>query len=533
VELQSEEITEDIKEILDDIEVLSGEVVGHGQAIDALELKIDDLVEITYSDLKALRDAGNLVPGRQYRITDYDCTTVQEDTRSAMKPFDIIVVADSNDKLNENARAVQSARDTDGYFSNSNLAAWQLKYCLDNDTDRFAWADPENGKGVIYWMKDEFNNECPYDFKNIQYKKKLNSSGEYDGTGTDFWLWTFTDISEMDIKDITVGVLSEHISHSNVISPYTTLHGEESDILLYTLNNIILISSPSFESNIYETTNNKFDINCRNIVLNYGCSHNRFKEGSHYVVFKCECCNNVISGYSVNFGENCSSNTLGNSCNEITFGNDCYSNTFGNACYSNTFGDSCDSNTFGDECYDNTFGNYCRYNTFGNACYSNTFGNACYSNTFGDECGDNTFGNYCRYNTFGDECYDNTFGIECNYNTFGNYCRYNTFGNACYSNTFGNACYSNTFGQNDNINKVPINYCRYIRFVDNIQYVNIVNSQTASSHQVLKNIEIRDIVGTSDSRVNITADRNLDYTTFVQKNSSGEIKQFCLADLVQ
>ena len=92
VELQSEEITEDIKEILDDIEVLSGEVVGHGQAIDALELKIDDLVEITYSDLKALRDAGNLVPGRQYRITDYDCTTVQEDTQSAMKPFDIIVV---------------------------------------------------------------------------------------------------------------------------------------------------------------------------------------------------------------------------------------------------------------------------------------------------------------------------------------------------------------------------------------------------------------------------------------------------------
>jgi hypothetical protein len=44
-ELQSEEITEDIKEILDDIEVLSGEVVGHGQAIDALELKIVELEE--------------------------------------------------------------------------------------------------------------------------------------------------------------------------------------------------------------------------------------------------------------------------------------------------------------------------------------------------------------------------------------------------------------------------------------------------------------------------------------------------------
>jgi len=26
-----------------------------------------------------------------------------------------------------------------------------------------------NGKGVIYYMKDEFGNECPYDFKNIVY----------------------------------------------------------------------------------------------------------------------------------------------------------------------------------------------------------------------------------------------------------------------------------------------------------------------------------------------------------------------------
>jgi hypothetical protein len=38
---------------------------------------------------------------------------------------------------------------------------------LDNDSSRFAWADTENGEGVIYYMKDEFNNECPYDFKNI------------------------------------------------------------------------------------------------------------------------------------------------------------------------------------------------------------------------------------------------------------------------------------------------------------------------------------------------------------------------------
>ena len=49
----------------------------------------------------------------------------------------------------------------------ANIPAWELKYCLDNDTERFAWADDEQGKGIIYYMKDEWNNECPYDFKNI------------------------------------------------------------------------------------------------------------------------------------------------------------------------------------------------------------------------------------------------------------------------------------------------------------------------------------------------------------------------------
>jgi hypothetical protein len=55
----------------------------------------------------------------------------------------------------------------DDLSSGINASAWELKYCLDNDTTRFAWADEENGKGVIYYMKDEKNNECPYDFKNI------------------------------------------------------------------------------------------------------------------------------------------------------------------------------------------------------------------------------------------------------------------------------------------------------------------------------------------------------------------------------
>ena len=30
-----------------------------------------NMVELTYSELKILRDSSNLIPGKQYRITDY------------------------------------------------------------------------------------------------------------------------------------------------------------------------------------------------------------------------------------------------------------------------------------------------------------------------------------------------------------------------------------------------------------------------------------------------------------------------------
>ena len=38
--------------------------------------KIDNMIKsITWDELKTLRNYGRLVPGQQYRITDYQCTT--------------------------------------------------------------------------------------------------------------------------------------------------------------------------------------------------------------------------------------------------------------------------------------------------------------------------------------------------------------------------------------------------------------------------------------------------------------------------
>ena len=146
--------------------------------------QVSKMQAVTYAELKALRDGGELVPGMWYRITDY-VTIISEDVselfgeatmRSAGHAYDVVVLALGAGILSENARAM--LHDGDEYFADVNLSAWELKYCLDNDTERFRSFASENGKGVVYGMKDEWGNEAYYDFKNVQFKRftvKTNS----------------------------------------------------------------------------------------------------------------------------------------------------------------------------------------------------------------------------------------------------------------------------------------------------------------------------------------------------------------------
>ena len=341
--------------------------------VDAIQI-----TEITWSNLKTLRDSSKLIPGSTYRITDYTCTTVQEGTQSAGHVFDILVTADDVNVLNENAHAIQHSGDT--YFANSDLSAWELKYCLDNDTTRFAWADSSSaGRGVVYYMKDELFNECPYDFKNIQFKLvKLSSITWNSGVSSDLqssyneqfvgnyvgdwftvnesgtanlntvdtkYFYTFSGALDVD------GTVEGTIGHfgNNTIEPYYDDGDNGGGTYAMLLNHIVIMDNNGNDTD--NMTSNKFGGNCHNIF---------------------------VFGYSFN------NNTFGNNCNYNTFGNSCNNNTFGNSCYYNTFGNNCYRNTFGNECYFNTFGNYYCNNTFGNDCYNNTFGNDCIYNTFGN-----------------------------------------------------------------------------------------------------------------------------------------------------
>ena len=671
---------------------------------------------VSSARLKELRDSGRLVPGTFYRITDYECTTSQADTRSAGHRFDIVVLALSESKLSEDAWAM--AHDNlykvtwaDGviknaylykeneaiyyvqkddmmgvdlvdmlaeyglefgeavfvddvkktvtitveyssvgpgsnvplepglpyrYFKDTNFAAWKLKYCLDNDKSRFAWADDSitvdepasivqesdgltyerfengdatdsssgtpyycwrhggnliftntptpkamnaetyiespfpgeegefithdivksyspgkshaNGKGVIYRMIDEHNNDCPYDFKNIQFKRwaitALTSGSDemkaaliYDADENPVYFGA----KAYDSPVISGATLDD----DNYIFAYTfdgALKDAEGNITHYDVSAAPFVGPQEFIDYMIEQEMGEdiADVCYDNFIGNYG---EMDIEGANLapgltlpnnVFFNSSCCyfDEDENYWSYAFA-NCYGNSLKSYCSNNTFGNNCGNNTFGNSCGNNTFGNGCGGNTFGNSFFANTFGNNCQSNTFGNWFSQNTFGNGCQFNTFGNDCGNNTFGNSCQSNTFGNYCHNNTFGNDFFNNTFGNSCSNNTFGNNCGSNTFGNSCLRNTFGNNaekcsvgDGVQNITVSkdFMRYVIIENGNQKITITSNKTTSSSAYLQNFLIALGVNNSNNTKTISHNSVGDaFRTVYQNENSASV----------
>ena len=443
------------------------------------------LVKIRWEALKALISNSQLVPGQQYRIIDYTCTTTQYGTKSVGHPFDIIVLALSESELSERAWAIQ--QEGDEYFANSDLNAWQIWYCIDNDTNRFAWADSVNGKGVIYRMIDEFNNDVPYDFKNIQFYRQWDydkqlwciASNNINGVPC----YTFSSNGDSSTASFTdMSLSASNAVYSNVIKEYISSNKQ-------TLNNICFFGTLC--------NKNTFDADCRENT----------------------------------FGNKCSSNVFGGKCYSNSFGAECITNSFGSDCYSNSFGKKCISNSFGNSCYSNSFESNCYYNSFGNNCYSNSFGSNCISNSFDNYCYLNSFNVSCSYNSFGNNCDHNSFGSDCYSNSFGNNCDRNSFGSFCYYNSFGNSCNYIRFAPSENASNA-YSYYRSNHFGNDCWYIIFKGTETASAESQVKNYNFaQGLQGTSSAYLTIDGKRNRTYDTKVAKNSSGTLKIYCEADL--
>ena len=76
-------------------------------------------------------------------------------------------------------------------------------------------------------------------------------------------------------------------------------------------------------------------------------------------------------------------------------------------------------------------------------------------------------------------------------------------------------------------------YCRYNYFGDGCYKLNVQNSDTASPEQQVQNYVFANGLNRGAStQMTITTTRNLSYETKVARNSNGELKTYCEADLI-
>lgn len=446
-------------------------------------------INITYSNLCSLRNNNGLIPGTFYRITDYTTIISQTNTQSANHAFDIIVRADAANKLNENAYAALHSGDT--YFASSKLESWQLKYCLDNDTNRFAWAS-SSGKGVVYWMKDEWDNECPYDFKNIRFTIGSDTNA---GIANGKYYFTFSSVS--GTSDSTINDLS--LNGTRCYGNKIATSYENGVISLY--------------ANIFRNTSSS-NVHCCHNTIKAGSYSNRFNNGCQYNILDKGCFSNSFSAscvYNI-FGDICHSNTLNSSCEK---------NTFGNFCRNNSFGTSCRNNIIGNESYSNTLGASCNRNKMAANCFSNTLGSSCNDNTLNVGCYSNTIGNNSFGTTLGAGCYNNILGQSNSNNLFGSFCGNINFGNNCHTIIIETRCTNIIFGSSTSSLKTNI---RNIKVEAGNQNIYLNCSATTSTAAYFQNVTLVQGANTTTSYKTITHTTAGDNFKTTYQNASSTTK---------
>lgn len=516
--------------------------------------------DVMHSQLVSLRNAGLLEPGTQYRIIDYECTTTQEGTSVVQHPFDIIVFADDESTLNENARAV--IRDGDTYYSSNNAHpnAWELKYTIDNDTDRFAWVDPVNGKGVVYYMKDEYGNEVPYDFKQIVFER-------YE---------ILDDLSEITELDIEHGFISMGAAQGGddpgpkgpavkapAKAPTKAANGQTvgqfilsyEPVYAYTFSDLDALSGVISDGSV--TQGIHFNAVHNNII---GPSYYEARLSTHILpdnvfingtddptdsLYE----NNVIGrgGKGNTFGYGFSKNILGDACTYITAAGSCLSNQIGNDAISIFLGSICHENHIGEKAQGIYLSQLSMQNTFGAVCRDVITGTNAACNIVGPSCGVITLlGNYNTLegtntdiyiqgmaNRVGRQCStltikgsSNSFVLSCSYILLDDRCDDNSFGTYCHDINCGYSTQDCTFENNVHDIYLDGNYFHTMTFETGVSFVTLSNpSPNGVGHYYFTT----GTSGTLQNPLSIAADLQ-PYTRYVALRTDGTLRIWNPAD---
>ncbi len=357
----------------------------------------------TYAELKALKDAGKLVPGLRYVVSDY-ATKYQQPYSGKIVTCAVealTLTAEANNRFAPTAWSASYPNDIITY-------SFDESKCEDNATAR---------NGFILRRVDPTRNiDLAHDWRAMKWARfKADTSAIpawESGTVTkgNFYL-TGTSIS----KALRSGTPSGATDGSYFVEAVTDY-----------ANNYIL----------YDTA--------------YGL--NRSSDYAEFFTFdfngtndhaRTTITNVVVSGNAEAY------RSLGNNVWRYTSAGERPRAVFAATRFeNNTFGSNSYNNTFASGCYGNVAGSGFRHVRLDCSCYQNIFANDCYGNAFASNCYGNVFGTNCRYNTFACSAYGNVFGNNCYNNMLGSSSYNNAFGSGCYGISLLTCCYNNVLGSN-------------------------------------------------------------------------------------
>ena len=411
-------------------------------------------ITTTWATLLAIRDAGNLIPGQFYRITDYVTTSMAANTRSTGHPFDIIVRADSTNVLNEQAWATPHKGDT--YFKDARLEAWELKYNIDN----IQWSqkigtliEDENdgytalsigtvdidGETYILWDASEFEEDYGFT-RMVSLTKEVGAEmwtydpatgekgedaqtsiaaviGEYTeaGKGTITWMKDeFGNIAGYDFKNIQQkrwkvtdelerdSLNGKYLGVLNGLPVKLSIEDEEDFIWAY------LYSVYDYDGGTQDTADHSLSGRVHDMDTNFTVSDNNafvWSSVDH-------------NAYDCEFSGDVQNNSFSGNVTYNSFSGDVWNNSFSGNMYRNTFSGGVSNCSFSGNVQNNSFSGYVDSCSFSGGVYQSSFSGSVTQNSFSGYVQNNSFSGDVRNNSFSGYVYQNSFSGYVVQNSF-------------------------------------------------------------------------------------------------------------------
>ena len=375
------------------------------------------IISKTYAELKALKDASQLVPGQYYKITDFQLkwwnqskNDVRILTSSKIEP--LIVLAITTNKFAENAFSELYPTDVIYYgFDDAPLATPGSNYS--SIPNAHGWISRRISDGLT-------SIDAPYDWRHVTW-----NCCRLDLSGFQEWSPSISYSRRDLVKYNNKLFISSNNGNLNIAPDGARLDGN-GDISDSTNFYWWAAVSPFVEGLTYfptdETDASAFklilpskvnfklprDENATPPVAKYSSAYglpqqdvwsinNYYPNQSDYVTIPWSQNRTQKPTFARNPTTTDSQNYFSG---PVKMGASCYGNVFYKRAASIEFETNCSFNIFAGENYFIVTKNYFSYNRVGFNTFNNSFGNSCYYNSIGNSSTRNTFGEDCNFNIF-------------------------------------------------------------------------------------------------------------------------------------